>query len=793
MIILIELLCIGKRYKINGYTEPKFLINVEGLPIIFWLLDNLNIKHKNIDYVYIVYNKEYEEYNFEKIIRERYEDVLFKFINFKENNDDELEIIKFALDKLQDENDKPIICIDGDKFFYSDIIDIWDGNNTLITFEDLKIYKDIDTPDFPYILDDYNSNILNIQDNKSFNNSKQIALSGAYGFSSFKQLYQYVSKVIDSKVKVYDKYHISTVIKYMIDDNIIFNNTTIENNNYFSLTTPEQLKEFEYVFLLDLDGTLVDTDAVYIYVWKELLDEHNIIVDEIYFENMIKGKSDKNFLKSIFTNITDNQIKIISQKKDELFIKNIEKIKVFENVEYFLRQLTNIRTAIVTNCNKEVALKILNYFNLSKYIKIVISSEDCDKTKPDKEPYLKAMSKLNSKSINKCIVFEDSLVGYTSAINANIQNIFLKTYDNKSEICLLNSICFNTYDKINVSNIINEIENKNIVKGCFDMDIEDIKEENIKSNAGYICDIIKYKILFNNNKHSIDVILKISNFNNSLSNTATKLELYKNEKLFYCNIHPNIKNIVNLPEFYGTNDGVKIGIVLQDLTNMDGCFNMDLNANKKILINIVDHIYSLHIKHLYYNYSDLPSYLSGVKTMQQYTYYTKLVHDRFDKFIVNNEKYFTESIKQLFYEINDSYDVIIKKTSEYPLSLCHGDLKSPNIFYKNYQIPYFLDFQYINLNKGISDIVFLLIESVDFNAKLYDEIIAYYYKKIQNSNIKYPYDEYQEDIRNAICIFPFFVMIWFNTENPENLVDKNFPRIFMTKLIKYYEYIFKLQ
>ena len=49
MIILIELLCIGKRYKINGYTEPKFLINVEGLPIIFWLLDNLNIKHKNID------------------------------------------------------------------------------------------------------------------------------------------------------------------------------------------------------------------------------------------------------------------------------------------------------------------------------------------------------------------------------------------------------------------------------------------------------------------------------------------------------------------------------------------------------------------------------------------------------------------------------------------------------------------------------------------------------------------------------------------------------------------------
>ena len=764
------------------------MINVEGLPIIFWLLDNLNIKHKNIDYVYIVYNKEYDEYNFEKIIRERYDDVLFKFFNFKENND---EVIKLALNKLQDENDKPIICIDGDKIFYSDIIDIWDGKNTLITFEDLKMYKQTDTSIFSYILNNCNSKIINIQDRKSFNNSKQIACAGAYGFSSFKQLYQYVNKITENKIKVYGEYYISTVIKYMIDDNIIFNNTTIENNNYFSLTTPEQLKEFEYVFLLDLDGTLVDTDAVYTHVWKELLDEHNIIVDKIYFENIIKSKSDKNFLKSIFSTITENQIKIISQKKDELFIKNIEKIKVFENVEYFLRQLTNIRTAVVTNCNKKVALKILNYFNLSKYINLVISSEDCDKTKPDKEPYLKAMSKLNSKNIAKCIVFEDSLVGYTSAINANIQNIFLKKYDNKSELSLLNSICFKTYDKINVSKIINEIENKNIVKECFDIDIEDIKDVNIKSNAGYICDIIKYKIMFNNN-NNLDVILKISNFNNSLSNTATKLELYKNEKLFYCNIHPNIKNIINLPEFYGANDSVKIGVVLQDLTMMDGCFNMDLKANKKILMNIVDHIFSLHIKHLYYNYCDLPSYLNGVKTMQQYTYYTKLVHDRFDNFIIKNEQYFTESIKQLFYEIYDSYDDIIKKTSEYPLSLCHGDLKSPNIFYKNYQIPYFLDFQYINLNKGVSDIVFLLIESVDFDAKLYDEVIAYYYMKIQDSNIKYHYDEYQQDIKNAICIFPFFVMIWFNTENPENLVDKNFPRIFMIKLIKYYEYIFRL-
>ena len=70
MIILIPLNGIGNRFKINGYNEPKALILVENKPIIYWLLDNIN--YDNIDYVYIVYNKEYEIYNFETNIKKLY-------------------------------------------------------------------------------------------------------------------------------------------------------------------------------------------------------------------------------------------------------------------------------------------------------------------------------------------------------------------------------------------------------------------------------------------------------------------------------------------------------------------------------------------------------------------------------------------------------------------------------------------------------------------------------------------------------------------------------------------------
>ena len=784
MIILIPLGGSGERFKINKYNEPKGLINIEGKPIIYWLLDNINIK--KIDYIYIVYNKEYEEYNLESLLKEKYTNFVFKFLKLEKKTEGALETISIALNELKESEDKPIICIDGDNFYLTDIIDLWNGKNTIITFND---YKKYDIPKYSYILTDENEYILDIKEKEIFNNNKKIACTGAYGFSSYKELHYYANKVLEDKYKVKGEYYISSVIKYMIMNNIQFKNKSLDNKDYFSLGTPEQVKEFKYVFLLDLDGTLVDTDELYLEIWKELLKKDNIIIDKIYYNKIIKGKSDKNFLQSIIPDISECKIKEFSNNKDEMFIKNIEKIKIYDGVIDFLKQLINNRTAIVTNCNKKAVIKILDYLDINKYINKIISTDDCKYTKPNKEPYINAISFFEKKEINECIVFEDSYTGYLSAKNANIENIYIKLNEDKSEISLLNTKKYKKYDDINVNIIINEIENLNIIKNTFDIPIYEIREANIK-NGGYICDIIKYNIVFINKKN-LNIILKISNNSNSLAFTAKKLELYNNEKYFYQYIYHNVKNIINIPICYNAYDNKdKICIILQDLNDINGCFNINLNKNKKILINVIDEICKLHINNYYNNEKELPLYMKNIKKIKDYSYYSILINERFDNFIIENEKYLSKSMKQLFYKIKNNYDNIINSASTYPLSLCHGDLKSPNIFYKDNEIPYFLDFQYINLNKGISDIIFLLIESVDFDEKLYNEIILYYYDILIKNNINYNYNDYKNDVKNALSIFPFFVTIWFNTENKENLVDKNFPLRFMRKLIKYYEYEF---
>ena len=79
MIIIIPLGGTGQRFKSNGYKDPKALIKVFGKPILYYLLDSLNVAPS--DMVCIPYNKEYNEYRLEDVLKKNYPNILFKFMD----------------------------------------------------------------------------------------------------------------------------------------------------------------------------------------------------------------------------------------------------------------------------------------------------------------------------------------------------------------------------------------------------------------------------------------------------------------------------------------------------------------------------------------------------------------------------------------------------------------------------------------------------------------------------------------------------------------------------------------
>lgn len=232
MIIIIPLGGSGERFKKNGYLKPKALINIFFKPILYYLLDNLNLV--NIDFICIPYNLEYSLYNFEEKIKKDYPNINFKLIKLDKNTEGAAETINIALKQFNCD-DKPILCLDCDNFYTTDIINLWDKKNRILTFEDTnnkEIYSYIEVK---------NNKVVNIVEKKKISN---IACSGAYGFSSYKQLLIYTNNILKNKIKQEGEYYTSTIISEMIKDNIEFDNIQININNYHCLGTPIQLKQF---------------------------------------------------------------------------------------------------------------------------------------------------------------------------------------------------------------------------------------------------------------------------------------------------------------------------------------------------------------------------------------------------------------------------------------------------------------------------------------------------------------------------------------------------------------------
>jgi capsule biosynthesis phosphatase len=235
MILLLPMGGTGQRFKDNGYTKPKALINVFGHPILYYLLDSLNLT--KVDYIYIPYNMEYATYNFESMLRKDYPTITFKFFPLQNNTRGAAETIHIALNHLNIGLDKPILCLDADNFYLCDVLDKWSGDhNCVFTMKDTTV-----KPIYSYVQMNEGGYITDIKEKIKISDH---ACTGAYGFTSAELLKQYTLRIIENNITQQSEFYTSGVIQEMIHDNVPFKNIGIGKEQFVCLGTPLQLKQF---------------------------------------------------------------------------------------------------------------------------------------------------------------------------------------------------------------------------------------------------------------------------------------------------------------------------------------------------------------------------------------------------------------------------------------------------------------------------------------------------------------------------------------------------------------------
>lgn len=254
MNIIIPIGGIGQRFKDEGYLMPKPLINVLGKPMIYRVIDNLNLSEN--DNVYIIYNNQLKEYNFEDLIKFYFPKKNIYFISLDFLTKGAAETILTGLNELPvKELNKEFLIMDCDTFYNEDIIGLYKQslNKNLIYY-----FKDENpNPIFSYIKVNNNGQVIDIKEKEKISHN---ANTGAYGFESGHLLKQYCEKILNLKSELYTSY----VYKEMLNDEIKIYGQLL--NSFNCVGTPLQLQIYcnknknnsePLRICFDLDNTLV--------------------------------------------------------------------------------------------------------------------------------------------------------------------------------------------------------------------------------------------------------------------------------------------------------------------------------------------------------------------------------------------------------------------------------------------------------------------------------------------------------------------------------------------------------
>ena len=166
------------------------------------------------------------------------------------------------------------------------------------------------------------------------------------------------------------------------------------------------------IFLIDLDGTLLDTDHLHYEAWARVLK-----VSADYIEKVVTSHGINYILKD-FPDPTE----LRRQKISEMLKFN--DIKLIKNADKFINFIVknDINHVVVTNTDRKVVEHFRSKVPILDKLKNWIVREDYDRPKPDPECYQLALDRFGNKD-DFVTGFENSKEGL-EALSKITHNIF---------------------------------------------------------------------------------------------------------------------------------------------------------------------------------------------------------------------------------------------------------------------------------------------------------------------------------------------------------------------------------
>lgn len=180
----------------------------------------------------------------------------------------------------------------------------------------------------------------------------------------------------------------------------------------------------------DLDGTLVDTHEANYLAYRDAIRGvfEGTEADEALKTYISEGRSSKEFLPLLISNITDDQVTEINTRKIETYKEHISKATLNEYLVTLIKQLSgHVKVGLVTTAKRGNVETVVRAHGIEDMFDFKICGDDVQEMKPSPEAYILALATAGV-TADEALVFEDSEKGIAAAEAAGIRVLHIKDF-----------------------------------------------------------------------------------------------------------------------------------------------------------------------------------------------------------------------------------------------------------------------------------------------------------------------------------------------------------------------------
>jgi beta-phosphoglucomutase family hydrolase len=192
-----------------------------------------------------------------------------------------------------------------------------------------------------------------------------------------------------------------------------------------------------HAVIFDMDGVLVDSGAHHRAAWRALLDELGAVPAEPDYWRLTIGRPSIEAVPLLLGRETSwaEAQRLAARKQEHYRRLASEGPALVRGVAEFVAGLAAQRVprAVATSASRHDVEVLLTLSGLRDRFEVVVAAEDVHRGKPDPEVYLLAAHRLGV-APERCLVFEDAVVGVHAARSAGMRAIGVSTAHTETEL-----------------------------------------------------------------------------------------------------------------------------------------------------------------------------------------------------------------------------------------------------------------------------------------------------------------------------------------------------------------------